>query len=161
MDRAQMNTAVLAVGLIVALMVVGLLAAIVLPTGIDALVDDSDQQFNQTVSETVDPTSQFNMTLDSSSAGTSSTYTLATTNNSIQKTINENSNETFSFNEGDVTVNVSDAGGSYSVATASWPSDFGWSGGASSMWAIVDVLIVLATFLFIIGLAFRVKEQVE
>lgn len=159
MDRGQMQLGRLALGGLVALAIVGLLTAIILPTAVDALSDDEGVTLNQTVGQTDDVNANLNTTLDSVTSGTSATITLGADGETVQNTVNVGQNTTYSMSEGDVEVGVEEAGSDYAVANYTYPSDFGWSGGASSMWNIIGLAVVLAPFLFIIGLAMMFQRR--
>lgn len=148
-----MSTAKTAVGIIVGLLVFGLLAAILLPVGVDAFASDRTSDFNVSTSDTVDITPQLNATVDSTNANSNATLTLATSDQSIQKTINQGSNATYSFSEGDVVVEVTNAASSFAEFTVDHPDEFSMSDGAASMWNIIPLFMVLGVLLFAIRVA--------
>lgn len=148
-----MSTAKVAVGIVVGLLVFGLLTAILLPVGVDAFASDRTSDFNVTQGDTVDVTPQLNATVDSVTADTDATITLATDDQSIQNTINQGSNATYSFNEGDVEVEVTNAGSGFAEFTVDHPDEFSMSDGAASMWNIIPLFMVLGAFLFVVRVA--------
>jgi hypothetical protein len=156
--RGQSGTANTAVALVLALAIVGLLSAVLLPVAVNELNANETVTLNQSVGDTDEVNAVLNATLDSSTAGTEATYTLNVTDPggaSTQKTITEGGEETFSFDRGDVTVNVSEARSGGATATFTYNSDFSYSSGGRSLWGVLDLVIVLAAFLFSIGLAIR------
>jgi Rieske Fe-S protein len=155
-DRGQVN-ARRAVMLVVTLMVAGILGAFLLPPAIDSFEGDTETTLNISVGSTEEVNGELNATVDSTTAGTSATITLNQTDgNSVQKTVNVGSNETFAMDRGDVDVNVSEATSGYAVATYTYANDFAYSDGASSLWGLMGLALVLALFLMVLGMA---REQ--
>lgn len=154
--RGQSGTANTAVALVLALAIVGLLSAVLLPVAVNELNANETVTLNQSVGDTDEVNAVLNATLDSSTAGTEATYTLNVSDGAkTSKTITEGGEATFSFDRGDVTVNVSEARSGGATATFTYNSDFSYSSGGRSLWGVMDLVIVLAAFLFSIGLAIR------
>jgi len=143
------------IALIVGLTIFGLLAAIFAPVALDATNNDDVQTYTQNTGETVEIDSTLDATLDSTNTGTNATYTLTDTdaNDSVTKTIAVGSEATYNLAGGDVTVNVSEANAGNATAEFTTAIDYGWSGGASAIWNLIGVFIVLALLLFAVGLA--------
>jgi len=153
-DQAQTGMAKMAVGLVVTLLVVGLIGATMLPIGINAITGDTTETITQDTSETVEVNAVLNSTLDSTNAGTNATYTLNVSDGAEKtKTIAVGTNKTFSFDRGGVTVNVSESNSGNATADFSAPKQFAYGDGARAMWGILDVIIVLGMFLFVISIA--------
>lgn len=155
-DRGQTSTG--AVAIIVSIAVAAIIASFLLPVAVNQLENDESVTINQSVSSTEDVNAQVNATLDS--IGTkdptdNATYTLQTDNQSITKTIDNGSESTFSFNEGDVTVNVSDvdSGTSSAESAFTYPTTFGYSSGGAALYDLLGLALILAAFLFFVGLA--------
>lgn len=145
------------VTLVVVLFVFGIVAAFGLPIAIDQISSDTSVQITQNVSTTEEVNAELNTTLDSvDGTADTATYTLNTSSQSISNTIDNGTNATYSFNRGDVVVTVDDVNsGSPGDATATYeyPRDFSYSSGASALWGVLGLLIVLAAFLYIVGVA--------
>ena len=142
------------VKLVVAVFVAGLMGAFLLPVALGAVADDPTEQFNQTTGETVDLNPGLNSTLDSTTAGTSATYTVNYEGTTTSTTVNVGSNTTATVDGVDVTIAVSSAQSGYAVADYTYPKTAGW-GSAGSLWGILPVILVLAIFLFMVGLALK------
>jgi hypothetical protein len=147
------------VGATVALAIMGILAAFLLPVAMNVFYGDvGTSSYNATTGDVTDLNAELNATVDSISAGTSATITLETDAKSVQKTVNVGENATYSFDRGDVTVGVEKSGtdgsaNDYAVYNASYPRDFAYSSGASSLWTIIPVVIVLALLLYAVAKA--------
>jgi hypothetical protein len=146
------------VGLVVALAIMGILAAFLLPVAMNVFYGDVGSSYNATVGDTTELNGELNATVDSITAGTSATITLETDAKSVQKTVNVGENATYSFDRGDVTVGVEKAGtdgsaNDYAVYNADYPRDFAYSDGASSLWTIIPVIVVLALLLYAVAKA--------
>jgi len=151
-DQGQMAQG--AVALVIALLMIGLMGSLLLPIGLDAITSDTEQTITQNTSETVEVNPELDATLDSVTDGTSATYTLNQSDGGeITKTVNLGANETFSFARGDVTVNLSSTTTDSATSTFAAPPEFSFGDGARAMWGILDVIIVLGLFLFLIGIA--------
>lgn len=147
-----------AVAIVVVLSITAILGAFLMPVAINELEANETVTINQSVSSTEDVNSQLNTTLDS--IGTSdptdnATYTLQTSNQSVTNTIENGSSATFSFDEGDVNVTLNDVDSGTNSAEASYeyPTDFGYSDGASALWGLLGLALVLGLFLMTLNLA--------
>lgn len=146
------------IAIVVALSVSAIVGAFLLPVAVNELEADESVTINQSVSSTEDVNSLVNTTLDSigtDDATDNATYTLQTSDESVTNTIDNGSSATFSFTEGDVnvTVNDVDSGTSSAEASYSYPTDFGYSSGASALWGLLGLALVLALFLMTLNLA--------
>lgn len=151
-DRGAIS-AKMAVALVVAITVTALMAAFLLPVAINEIEGDTSVSINTTNATTDSVNAELDTTVDEVNADTNATITLNTSSQSITNTIDEGSNATYSFTDGDVTVTVDDAGSNYAVATYEYPRDFSFSDGSQSLWSILGLAIVLAVFLAILGMA--------
>lgn len=145
-----MSTARKAVAVVVALAVVGLLSAFLLPVAINEIEGTTNESINSSVGETAQVNGELNTTLDSVNANSNATYTLQSDGQSITKTIDEGANATYSFNRGDVVVTVTDAGSNYAVASYEYTKDYAYSDGASSLWGLLGLAMVLCVFMVLI-----------
>lgn len=143
-----------AVAVIIGLAVVGLLAAVLAPVALNAITADDAYTETQDVGETVEVTANLNSTLDSvNTTSDDATYTLTGPESSVTHTVANGSSQDYALDGGTVTVTVDDVNSNSATATYDVPTDFGWSGGASGLWNILDVVIVLALFLSVVGFA--------
>ena len=144
-----------AVTVITVLTVAAIVTAFLLPIGVGALT--SDQEVTQTTAEleTESVTALLEVTVDSVTENTEATITLSSDTDSDQQTVAESATETFTVDGNSIDVTLDDAGDGEITATYEIPRGFGWSAGASALWFILDVIIVLAAFLFFIGVALK------
>lgn len=163
-DRGQANTGRLAkigIAVVIALTVAGLLTAVLLPVALDEIETDQTDTITQDTGTTENVTAVFDTTLDSTNAGTNATYTLTDVENSSEtNTIAVGSEATFNLDSGDVTVNVTESNSGDSTATYTYAKTHGWSAGATGLWGILGLLLVLTVFLFVLGIALKSMEAV-
>lgn len=157
-DRAQMSlggSASKAVGLVVGLAVLALLAAFLMPVGLNALYADSTSTLNQNVSDTYEVNGQLESTVTAVTDGADATIELNDTRTAgtTSNTINVGSNATYSLSGGDVVVTVTEAGTDYAVAEYEYSRDYAFSDGAQGLWSIIGLALVLIVFLFAISRA--------
>lgn len=159
MDRGKL-TARAGVALVVGLVVAALLTAVLVPVGVNQLNEDSSTTLNQTTSDTVEVTAKLNSTVTATTSGSDATVELNQTDgNLVSKTVNVGSTETFAMDRGDVNVTVTEAGSGYAVVEYEYRNDFGYSDGARGLWGVLDVIIILAVLLFIVGMGLNVKQR--
>lgn len=162
-DRAQADAgrmSRIAISFILALLVASLVGAVVLPIGIDAIVDDRTETVlnqSQTTTEAITPVLDAELASDSDAGN--ATYNLTVGDDTVSKTIAEGSDADYTLNGQTVNVNVSDAQTTEASATFEYPVELGWSTGTQSMWNILDVVIVLAVFLFVFGIALAATDS--
>lgn len=157
-DRGQMS-ATKAVSLIVAISVFGILAAVLLPTAIDAIESDTETSITQDVDVTYEVDGELNSTVTAVTAGSDATVELNDTRTAgtTSNTINVGDNETYTLDGGDVDVGVesSSTGPDQAVVNYTYASDYSYSSGASSLWGLLGLAIVLAGILYAVALAIR------
>lgn len=163
-ERGQLGgvgtAAKVAVGVIVGVGILALMAGILLPVGIDGIVDDETYTETQDVGEVVNVTSTLDSTLDSTdTGGDNATYTLSGPDSSVSHTVDNGTTQDFALTGGTVTVGVEDVESSAATANYTVPKDFGWSSGASSIWFILDVAVILAVILAALGLALKATDR--
>lgn len=157
------RTAGIAVGLIVGLGVLALVTAFLLPVGISEIVDDEQYTVTQDVGETANVTPNLDATLDSvneSASPANATYTLQGPDSSASHIVDNGSTQDFALDGGTVTVGVEDVTSSSATANYTVPKDFGWSGGASSIWFVLDIAVILAVMLLALGIALKAVDAV-
>ena len=153
------------VALMVALFVGVLVAAFLAPVAIDAMESDGSESFTDVSSgESVEFADGWNVTLDN----------VDDTDNEIDVTVNNTDggsesitglsvgdNATVIVDGEEITVTADSIDSASSASfTVDYPTDLTWSGGASSLWSVTVIAIVLALFLAFIGLAMRASRMV-
>lgn len=166
-DRGQLGSVSrvsrIAVGVILGLGVLALVAAFLLPVGISGIVDDRSSTHTQNVGETVNVTGVIDSTLDSTNTTPTpneATYTLDDGDSNATHTLSVGSEQDFNLNGGTVTVGLESASSSQATANYTYSVDHGWSGGASSIWFLLDVAIVLAVMLAALGIGLKATDLV-
>lgn len=145
-----------AITLIVTVVVAAIVGAVLVPVAINQLESDDTTTITQNTTETVEVDPELNSTLDDTdTTGDNATYSLEADNNTITKTIDNGSTATYNFDRGDVNVTVDDVQSGQATATFEYPKDFSYSSGASAIWGILGLTIVLGLFLYMIGRATR------
>lgn len=158
-------SAVKAISLVVIVAVFGIVAAIGLPIAVNQLSGNTSTTIAQDVGTLEEVNADLNSTLnsvDTSGSPDNATYKLNTSNEDITKTIDNGSEATYSFEEGDVTVNVSDVNsGSPGNSTAkfTYPRDFAYSDSARALWGILGLALILAAFLYILSVGLRATNR--
>jgi Flp pilus assembly protein TadG len=152
-ERGQVNAGA-AVALVISLTIAGLLGAFLVPVAVDSFEGDTTTTLNISTGSTEEVNGELEATVDSTTAGTSATITLNQTDgNSVTNTVNVGSTTTYSMDRGDVNVTVSEATSGYAVADYSYANDFAFSSGASSLWGLMGLTLVLALFLAVLSMA--------
>ena len=106
-----------AVSIVVALLVAGLLLAVLFPIAIGAMSGPDETSVTQDVGDS----------------------------------------ETVTVDDTEVTISPSEATASSATTTYEYPTTYGWGSGASSLWGIIPVLIVLGGLLMLVKLALDSK----
>lgn len=144
-----------AVNLVVVLLVVGLLTAFLAPVAIGQMSNPEEATYTQAVDETVELQPGLNATVTGVTDGTSATYNITAGGESATTTVNVGANDTVTVDGASVTISPSQATATNATTTYSYPTSYGWGGGASALWNIIPVMIVLAIFLFVTYLAIQ------
>lgn len=144
-----------AVGIVVGLMVFGLIAAFLMPVAINAIAGDETTTITQNTTDTTEVQPGLEITLDSTDdTNDTATYTVnASGSTATTSAIAVGSNETVTVDGIDVTLAPKTVNPDSATTDVSYPTDYGWGSGASAMWAILPVILVLAVFLYIVGMA--------
>lgn len=149
-----MPTAKQAVGIIIPIFLVALLASFLFPVVIGAMSGAEEATHNQSVGETMELQPGLNATLDSvDTTADSATYTINASGDTATATVDNGTNSTVTVDGADVTIGVENVETDSATATFDYPRDYGWGGAASSLWVILPLLIVLALFLYVVGMA--------
>jgi len=157
--RDETGQATLAVTIMVALAVVALIGGVLIPIGLNSINEDRTTELNQSVSDTYE-IGAFNSTVTATTSGTDATVELGYSGETISNTVNVGSTQTYSFTDGSVDVTVVSAESSIATVNYTYSSDFGYSDGATSIWGILDLIVVLAVFMFVIGIALSARGRV-
>ncbi len=163
-DRGQMS-ANRAVQLVVALAVFGIIASVLAPVALDAITEDDSESFTG-VSEgdTVEVKEGIlNATLDNT-AGDETNITVTVTDvdsgSTAQATnITDGSSQEVTLQGETITITNDDSAASTADFTVAFPPNYGWSGGAGSLWNVLDLAIVLVLFLFVVGMAMMARNR--
>jgi hypothetical protein len=131
------------------------MAAFLLPVALGEMYDDVSVQKNITNQTTEDINGELNATVTNVDTGTNqATIELATDNQTISNTIAVGNNKTYSFDRGDVNVTLDEVktanGSDHAIATYGYPRDFAFGAGASSLWGLAGLAIVLVVFLAVV-----------
>lgn len=150
--------AMIALALVLTLAVAAIIAAFLLPIGVGEINANENLNITQNESETVTLQGPVDATLDS----------VDDVANEINLTVNDTStagsaqitnlgvgaSETVTVSGSEVNVTNHEV---IDATTAQVEYDYekslGWSGGADSLWGILDMIIVLGLFLFFVGVA--------
>lgn len=164
-ERGQTDVGTLAkfaIAVVVALTVAGLLAAVMLPVALDQIEEDRTTTITQDTGTTENVTAVFDATLDSTNTSAdTATYTLDDVENSSDtNTVDNGTTTTFSLDSGDVDVTVDNVESDSATATYTYATTHGWSTGATGLWGILALLLVLTVFLFVLGVALKAMEGV-
>jgi hypothetical protein len=142
--------------LVVALLVLALLAAFLMPVVIDSIAGPSQVTQTQNVNDTVELKPGIEVTVTGVTSGTSATYAINVDGtNSTGNTVNVGSNQTYTVNGADVNVAPTNVTSTQATTDYEYPTTYGWGSGASALWAILPVLLVLAVFLFVTYMAIQ------
>ena len=146
-----------AVGLTVALLVAGLLVAFLFPSVIGAISGPSEATVTQDIDETVLLSSpDLEATVTETTDGTDATYTIETdTDSVVGETVNVGESSTVTVDGHDVTISPTEATATGATTDYEYPTTYGWGTGASSLWSILPLFIVLVPFLLFVHFALR------
>lgn len=146
-----------AVGLVVALMVGGLMAAFLLPVAIGAMAGPEVATATLDVGNSTELQPNMTATLDSvtTTSPQSATYTINASGQTATATVENGSSQTVTVDGADVTISVTDVQTGQATAEFESPKTYSWGNGAAALWGIIPVMIVLAVFLYFVYLALR------
>jgi len=162
--KAEM-TASRAVSLMVILTVFGVIAAVGLPVAIDSIEDDTEKTFTQDVNTDYDVSGKLVSNVTAITDGADATVELNDTRtaSTTSKTINVGANATYTLDGGDVDVGVESAtAGSpdQAVVNYTYATEYSYGSGASSIWNILGLAIVLGAFLYAIYVGLKASNRV-
>lgn len=154
-DRAQSGTARSAVVLVVTLVVATIVGAVLAPVAIDSIEGDDNATLEQDTGTTYEVNGALDSTVTETTDGSSATVELNDTRTSgtTSNTVTVGSTAAYDMQGGTVNVTVDSATGTGATVTYEHDRDYAMSGGASSLWGILGLVIVLGMFLLVLGKA--------
>lgn len=145
-----------AVGLVVGLFVAGILVAFLFPVAIGAMSGAETATFNQSTGEEVTLQPNLTATLDSTdTSGDNATYTINASGDTTTTTVANGTNTTVTVDGEDVTIEPQEVNSGSAVTEYEYPRTYGWGDGASALWGIIPVMVVLVAFLWFVAMALR------
>lgn len=139
------------VALAVTVLVVGILAAFLLPISIDTMNSPDNVELNQSVGNEQEVTANLNAEVTNiDSTNNDIDVTLRDTKAGVNKSVanlSVGSNATLSMPDGDVTITNNEQGTDYALVNYEHPKDYGWSNGSQGLWGIIPMFFVLAILL--------------
>lgn len=165
-DRGQMSASA-AVTLVVGLMIFGVLAAVMLPVAINEIEGDTTTTLTQDEDTTYEVNSRLNSNVTGTTIATTDTATIelndTRTSGTTSKTVDNQTTADYDMEGGTVTVGLENVDDSTSPNQATvnytYTNDYAYGDGASSLWGILGLAIVLAAVLFIFGTAFKFTNR--
>lgn len=146
------------VTLIVALSVLILLAAFVVPVGINAMMDDTTKTFTSNETDTEEVNSQLNVTLndvtDTGAEEINVTLDDSVTGESKDVVVSNQSTKTVTLNSENVTVGMENKmDNDTATYNVSYPQTYTWSDGAKQLFDIIPLIFILGLVLLALGWA--------
>lgn len=156
-----------AVTLVVAIMIFGVLAAVMLPVAIDQIEGNQTTTLTQDVDTTYEVNSELDSNVTSVTVGTTDSATIelndTRTSGTTSNTIDNGTTTDYDLEGGTVTVGVEDVDDSPSpnqaTANYTYSNDYAYGSGASSIWGVLGLAIVLSAFLFVVGVAIKMYNR--
>ena len=146
---------------VIAVTVVGLLIAFLMPVVIGQFNGTMAETYGQTEGETTQLTGNLNGTLDAADLTTGINVTVMDGANSASITeLAEGNNETVQIDGEDITVynrNVTSA--TNATVEYEWPNTYGWDGGTVAMFTILPLLLILTVFLFVAFIGIKAYQE--
>lgn len=160
-------SATAAVTLVVGLMIFGVLAAVMLPVAIDQLEGSTTEVVVQDEGVEYEVNSALNSTVTATTVSTTDTATVelndTRTSGTTSNTIDNGSTANYSLEGGTVTVGVEDVDDSPTPNTTTlnytYANDYSYGSGASSLWGLLGLAIVLSAVLFIVSVALKYADM--
>lgn len=157
-----------AVTLVVTLMVFGLIAAVTLPVAINAIEGDTTTTLTQDEGTAYEVNGALNATVTGTTVSTTDTATVelndTRTSGTTSNTIDNGTTTDYDMNGGTVTVGVEDVDDSptpnQATVNYTYTSDYAYSSGASALWAVLGLVIVLAAFLYVISVGLQATNRI-
>lgn len=145
------------IGIVIALAVIALLMAFLVPVGINSIEGTDSTSLNMTEGQTYTVQQPLNATLDNTT-DTTVDLTLTDTESGDTQTItglSEGTNTTVTLNGENITVENTDSYSGYAIVKFEYPQDYGWSDSAKALWGILPIIIILVAILFILGMGLK------
>ncbi len=153
-SRGQVGTGS-AIALVVTVVVAMVIASVLVPVAINEIEDNTVTQLDQDTSTTYEVSGELESTVTATTDGADATVELNDTRTAgtTSKTISVGATEAYALEGGDVNVTVDSATASGATVTYEFAKDYSYSDGASALWGILGLTIVLGVFLYAIKLA--------
>lgn len=153
-SRGQMGAGS-AIALVVTVVVAMVVASVLVPVAINQIEGDTTTQLNQDTSTVYDVSGELESTVTATTDGSSATVELNDTRTAgtTSNTVSVGSTTTYSLQGGDVNVTVDSATASGATVTYEFAKDYSYSDGASALWGILGLTIVLGVFIYAIKMA--------
>lgn len=155
-----------AVAIVMTLAVVGLLAAFLAPVAINELEANETTTLDQDSNQTYDVNAKLTSNVTDYETGTTDNATVVLndtrTTSTTTKTIDNGTTADFSLDGGTVTVGVEQVDDTVTPETGTlnytYAKDYAYSDGASSVWGLLGLAIVLALVVYLVGLGTNVFD---
>lgn len=144
------------VALAVTVLVVGILAAFLLPISIDTMNAPQNSELNQSVGNSMEVTANLNAEVTAiDNTNNNIDVTLRDTKSDVNKsvTVGSGTNTTVAMPDGDVIVENKEQSTDYAIVGYEYPKDYGWTNGSQGLWNIIPMFFVLAILLMAIRYA--------
>lgn len=154
-------------GIVMAVSVFAIIAAFVMPVGVSEIAENTQTNVTQQENEQVELNAQLtanttdiksgsggdNVTvfLNSTNNGSSTTKSVLVDNQTTKQVAIDGENINITVHNVDTSVNPDEAEMQYGV-----PKTYGWSGGATSLFDILDLIIILVIMLTGLGWAMKI-----
>lgn len=142
--------------IILGIVVIGILLGYVLPIGIGAVTNPTEEvTFTQDVNTDVDinPLIVSNVTEVNDGVNATVELTDSDTQSTTTATIDQGSTQTLTLEGNDIDVTVDDTTATSATLTYVIPSDYGWDSGSQSLFGLIPLFLVLVAVIAVIGFA--------
>ena len=140
----------------VAVLVVGLLVAFLLPAAISGFNDTQETTIEMEEGTEYHVTSTLNATATNVTEGTEATYELtdSDTGETVTQTVDVGATESVTINDETVDITLDETPtATTAVTTFAYPPDYGWSSGSSSMFGLIPLFLILAVLLYVVKMS--------
>lgn len=153
-DRAQARGAI---ALVVGIAVAAIIASVMFPVAINAIEGNETATLTQDTSTTYEVNGELESTVTATTDGSDATVELNDTRTAgtTSNTISVGSSQEYDLQGGTVDVTVDSATSTGATVTYEYDRDYAYSDGASSLWGILGLSIVLVVLLFLLSTARR------
>lgn len=153
--RARLQIATV-LGLVIGVAVAGIVGAFLLPTAINEVEGNATFQTTQdvgTANESVNAVLDANLTSATTGSPDSATIELNNNGTTESNTVDNGTVTKYStLNDGPAWVGVEDVTSSSATFNVTYANDYSFSDGASSLWGLVALILVLALVLMLLSM---------